>query len=235
MSRRRGSGFAGRCVAVAAVMACGTLLQAQDQQHGKTERFFQITAGLGVSAHADPSMVNYINQVARPPPDQKLSQFASASEFFITPELQVSEDWSVGIEYSYFLKSYTSVGGTYQWDFSYSTQMPTFLVHYLTPGDGYWLKFGGGVGYAFGDFNERFLFTGASEEYRSSGPSFKIEAVGNTEFDPHFWGSIGVDLRWVFAGKLNTAAVRSVTPPSLNFFSAGVKFGVTFQLWGSAR
>ncbi len=222
-------------LAACLVLACTSEARAQVRQDSTRDRFFQITAGMGVSAHADPSVVNYINQVALPPPDQKLSQFASASEFFITPEIQVSEDWSVGVEYSYFLKSYTSIGGTYQWDFSYTTQMPTLLVHYLTPGDGYWLKFGGGVGYAFGDFTERFLFTGSQAEYKTSGPSFKIEAVGNTEFDEHFWGSIGVDLRWVFAGTLNTPSIPSIAPPRLDFFSAGVKFGVTFQLWGAAR
>jgi hypothetical protein len=159
------------------VIVTGSTLQAQDRQVDAHGRFFQITAGMGVSAHSDPSMTNYINQLALLPPDQKLAQFASASEFFITPELQVSEDWSIGLEYSYFLKSYTSIGGAYLWDFSYTTQMPTLLAHYLTPGDGYWLKFGGGVGYAFGDFTERFLFTGSQAEYKTSGPSFKIEAV----------------------------------------------------------
>ncbi len=235
MNKREDSGSAGTLLlAILTVVACPAL-HAQTGQQAVREPFFQITAGMGVDAHADPSMVDYINQVALLSPDQKLSPFASASEFFITPELQVNDDWSVGLEYSYFLKSYTSVGGTYVWDFSYSTHMPTLLVHYLTPGDGYWLKFGGGIGYAFGDFSERFLFTGSQDDYRTSGPSFKLEAVGNTEFDEHFWGSIGVDLRWVFAGKLNTAAVRTVAPPRLDFFSAGVKFGVTFQLWGPAR
>ncbi len=222
-------------MAACVLLAATSTVLSQAKQDSSRGRFFQVTAGMGVSAHADPSVVNYINQVALPPPDQKLSQFAAASEFFITPELQVNDDWSVGLEYSYFLKSYSSVGGVYVWDFSYTAHMPTLLVHYLTPGDGYWLKFGGGVGYAFGDFTERFQFTGAQEEFKTSGPSFKIEAVGNTEFDEQFWGSIAVDLRWVFAGTLNTPEVPGVAPPRLDFFSAGVKFGITFQLWGAGR
>ncbi len=199
------------------------------QQTSGGKKFIQITAGLGVSAHSDPTILNYINALTLPSPDQKLSGFTSASEFFITPEVQISNEWSVGLEYSYLLKSYNVLGG-YQWDFSYSVQMPTVLVHYLTPGDGYFLKFGGGVGYAIGNLSEQFAQTGAGESSRASGPGFKIEAVGNTEFDEHFWGSIGVDLRWVYAGSFKGSVVSTAPTPKLDFFSAGVKFGVTFQL-----
>ncbi len=199
------------------------------QQPDSTGRFVQITAGLGVSAHWDPTILDYINALTIPSPDQKLAGFATASEFFITPEVQVSDDWSVGLEYSYFLKSY-NVSGFYQWNFSYTAQLPTLLVHYLVPGEGYWLKFGGGPGYAFGNLSSEFLQTGSTERATTNGPSFKIEAVGNTEFDEHFWGSIGVDLRWVYAGSFKVATVGSAPVPTLDFFDAGIKFGVTFQL-----
>jgi hypothetical protein len=92
------------------------------------------------------------------------------------------------------------------------------------------LKFGGGIGYAFGSLTEHYVLSGQENKSAAAGPSFKIEAVGNTEFDEHFWGSIGVDLRWVYAGTFKTVAVSTVQPPKLDFFSAGIKFGVTFQL-----
>jgi hypothetical protein len=202
---------------------------ALSRQTNSGERFFQITGGLGVGAHSDPTITNYVNALTLPTPDQKLSDFTSASEFFVTPEFQVSEEWSVGLEYSYLVKSYNVIG-SYQWDFSYSAQMSTLLVHYLIPGDGYWLKFGGGVGYAFGDLSEQFVQTGAGERSKASGPAFKLEAVGNTKFDEHFFGSIGVDLRWVYAGSFKGGIVSTAPAPKLDFFSAGVKFGVTFQL-----
>lgn len=198
------------------------------QQSATHSKFVQITAGLGVSAHSDPSIVDYINQLAAISPDQQLSHFASASEFFITPELQITDDWSLALEYSYMVKSY-SVSGFTQWDFSYTTQMPTLIAHYLLSGEGYLLKFGGGVGYAFGNMSEQLVSTGTSESRSASGPSIKVEAVGNTEFDEHFWGSIGVDLRGVFAGSLKNSTISVVPAPKLNFFSAGIKFGVTYQ------
>ena len=199
------------------------------QQSSSDGRFIQITGGLGVSALSDPSIINYINGLTLPIPDQKLSDFASASEFFVVPEFQVSNEWSIGLEYSYLLKSYNVIG-SYQWDFSYSAQMSTLLVHYLVPGDDYWLKFGGGVGYALGNFKEQFVESGASESSKASGPAFKVEAVGNTRFDDHFWGSIGVDLRWVYAGSFKGGIQSSAPTPKLDFFSAGIKFGITVQI-----
>lgn len=205
------------------------MVSAFAQQPEDGARFIQITAGLGVNAHTDPTILDYINALTYPSPDQKLTGFTSASEFFITPEVQVSDAWSVGLEYSYLIKSYNSVG-QYQVDFSYSVQMPTLLVHYLIPGDGYWLKVGGGIGGAFGTLTENYLQIGAGESSTASGPGFKIEAVGNTKFDEHFWGSIGVDLRWVYAGAFKGGLSTSAPTPKLDFFSAGVKFGVTFSL-----
>ncbi len=213
-------------VGVALVFTSGCVV-AQEQSNSRS-RFIQISAGMGVSAHWDPTMADYINALTLPSPGQKLAGFTSASEFFITPEVQVSDDWSVGLEYSYFLKSY-NVSGFYQWDFSYNAHLPTFLVHYLVPGNGYWLKFGGGVGYAFGKLSSDFLETGGSENANTSGPSFKIEAVGNTEFDEHFWGSIGVELRWVYAGSFKGGIVSSAPAPKLDFFNAAIKFGVTIE------
>jgi hypothetical protein len=217
------------CLVLSFILALVPTFTAFSQQSKSGEKFIQVTAGLGVSAHTDPSIINYINALTLPSPDQKLSGFSSASEFFIAPEVQINDEWAVGLEYSYLLKSYNISGGL-PWNFSYSVQMPTLLVHYLVPGDGYWLKFGGGPGYAFGNLTEQFVETGASESSKASGPALKVEAVGNTEFDKHFWGSIGLDLRWVYAGSFRGGVQSTAPTPKLDFFSAGIKFGVTFQL-----
>ena len=186
-------------------------------------RFIQVSGGLGVGAHSAPSIVDYISGSC----GQRTAEFASASEFFVTPEVQITDDVSLAVEYSYLVKSYNFEPA---WMFSYAVQMPSLLVHYLLPGEGYWLKFGGGVGFANGTFTERYSISGAEASYDASGFSLKAEAVGNTKFDEHFWGSIGLDLRWVFGGTFKETAQSYLAPPRLRFFSAGVKFGVLFQL-----
>jgi hypothetical protein len=213
-------------------------LCAQSAASDSSKRFFDITVGLGVAGHSAPSIVNYINSVARPSLDQRLNQFSTAAEFYAVPELQVAREWSMGIEYSLLIKSYTlqDQSGTYRTEMSYQVQMPSLLAHYLVIGEGYRVKLGGGLGYHFVQFDQSFA-NGASETLRTGGIGVKLDAIGNTKFDETFYGSIGVDLRWDFLGTLARSGAaadvaRSITSlPQMNFFNAGVKFGVTFQLF----
>jgi hypothetical protein len=161
------------------------------------------------------------------------------AEFYFVPELQVSREWSAAIEYSLLVKSYsiTSSSGFLRTEISYEVHMPSILVHYLVFSEGFRLKLGGGVGYHFVKFDQTFSTTGVGETLRSNGLGFKLDAIGNTKFDETFYGSIGVDLRWDFLGSLSRSAeapqiARSGPDlPKMTFFNAGVKFGVTFQLF----
>ncbi len=74
-------------------------VKAQSLASDSSKRFFDFTIGLGVAVHSAPSIVNYINAIASPSPDQKVGQFNTAAEFYAIPELQVADQWSVGIEY----------------------------------------------------------------------------------------------------------------------------------------
>jgi hypothetical protein len=212
-------------------------LPAQSSGEQSSHRFVDFTAGMGIDLHSANSIANYINLVAQPRLDQKLSDFSSAVEFYGVPEVQVSDDWSVGLEYGLLIKSYAmdDRGGDSRSEFSYQVHMPTLLVHRLVFGNGYRVKLGGGIGYHFADFTQRFPTVGSEETLTAGGIGFKLEAVGNTKFDETFYGSIGVDLRWDFAGTIKradgaSAPGSSVALPAMNFFSAGLKFGVTFQL-----
>ncbi|MCX6133376.1 MAG: hypothetical protein NTU47_06135 [Ignavibacteriales bacterium] len=224
------------------VLFFGGFLQSSSAQQSPLQnanRFFDVTAGLGIAVHSTPLLANYINALAQPPLDQRVDQFNSAAEFYVIPELQVSRDWSVGIEYSMLLKSYSidSRSAYARTEIAYEVHMPSVLLHYLVFGDGFRLKFGGGAGYHFAKFDQSFPLIGAGETFRISGPGFKIDAVGNTKFDDTFYGSIGIDLRWDFLGALSRSAGASQVArsgpdlPKMNFFNAGVKFGVTFQLF----
>lgn len=215
------------------------VVDAQQSQSQKSSKFFEISGGMGISLHSTPSLTDYINATAHPRQEQLLDEFSSAVEFFITPELQVSEEWSMGLEYSLLLKSYTldDRSGFSRSEFSYQVHMPTFLVHYVVFGEGYKVKFGGGVGYHFAKFNQSFPSYGTGDDLSAKSIGVKLEAVGNTKFDETFYGSIGVDLRWDFLGTLKKSDGSeafdraSNTTAKMNFFSAGLKFGVTFQLY----
>lgn len=196
--------------------------------------FIHVSAGMGVDALSIPSIANYINAQVNPLPGQQIEAFSSGFEFTLSPEVRVSENWSAGLEYSYLLRTLTptDVGGFHRWEFTVNAHMPTAVAHYLISGTSYWLKVGGGAGYYFG----RLLRSvdGTETSFHADGIGFKLEAFANTEFDEHFWGCIGVDLRWCYAGALKdqngVSANMGQTTAKMNFFTAGVKFGVMVQL-----
>ena len=202
-------------------------------QSAPPSRFFSLSAGMGISAHSAPSTVDYISTVLQLRESDKIGDFTSAIEFFATPELQLSDDWSLALEYSYLVKSYrlSSTAGPGTSEFSTSIHMPTAVVHYLVPGQGYWLKVGGGVGYYFGTFSQMLFGSGQTESFHASAPGLKLEVVGNTMFDESFYGYIGIDARWGFdeAFSRDDGSVPSYqgTAPSLGFFNLGLKLGVT--------
>ena len=223
---------------VLASVVVPTKLAAQTPGTETNRRFIDVTVGMGIDMHSATSLVNYINFVAQPRIDEKVNNFSSAVEFFAVPEVQVSQDWSAGVEYSLLIKSYAidDRSGFSRSEFSYQVHMPTVLVHRLLLGEGYRVKLGGGIGYHFAKFTQSFPTVGSEETLSADGLGIKLDAVGNTKFDETFYGSIGADLRWDFEGTLRrspgvaAATTTSIQLPKMNFFSAGLKFGVTFQL-----
>jgi hypothetical protein len=203
-----------------------------------SSRFVDLTVGMGIDMHSASSLVSYLNLMAQPRSDEKLYDFSSAVEFYAVPEVQVSQQWSLGIEYALLIKSYAidDRSGFSRSDFSYQIHMPTFLVHRLLLGEGYRVKLGGGLGYHVANFTQSFPTNGSEETVSAQGFAVKLDAIGNTKFDDTLYGSIGVDLRWDLEGTLKHASGAvpatntSVPLPKMNFFSAGLKFGFSFQL-----
>lgn len=221
---------------MAALAGTPCALYAQPAEVTTADRFFDVTVGLGINAHFASAVANYVNQIALPWPEQKADIVTSAPEVFAACELQVSDDWSVGAEYSVLLKTYTvdDRSGYARSNFSYQVHMPSVVVHRLLFGEGYRVKAGGGVGYHFCSFQQEFQPYGTEETLRTSGPSLKLEVVGNTKFDESFYGSIGIDLQWDLLGTLSregaAATGRSVELPTMSFFNVGIRLGITFQL-----
>lgn len=211
---------------------------AQDSGEKLASKELSISAGLGVAAHSAPLLNDYINAIGQPGLDQRLDEFTSAPEFFVHPEVRISEDWVLGVEYSLMLKSYslTDVSGYARSEFSYQVHMPTLTVAYFVPGDGYRFKFGGGLGYHVATMAQNLPSFGSQTDYSTRGFGIKLNAVGNTKFDETFYGLIEVDLRWEFLGALKTSdgveAVesRSNAKAKMNFFNVGLKFGILLQL-----
>lgn len=218
--------------AILIVLAGAFVLRAQAQEDSLHRRFIGVSAGLGVTLINANDVVNFINVISVE--QQRQDNFATAAEFFGEGEFQVAPTWGLAVEYSYLLKSYNLVLPGFSPNFiEYKISMPTLIAHYVLQGEGYFFKFGGGLGYHSATLIEQYP-SGSEVDYRTNGLGLKVQAVGNTEFDEHLYGYIAVDARKDFMGEFKDGAGAPLSIPgtgqnvSMNFFSAGVKFGLSY-------
>ena len=201
------------------------------------ENSFALFAGMSVNAVAASDIVDYINSVSTYA--QRVDDFASAVDFFGGVEFPVGKGWGMKLEHTYLVKSYNfpgNTGGTY--DFFYSVQVPSVLVQKVISGDGYFVKFGAGGGYHFGSAEQTISTYGISSDYTAEGIGLKAEMTGQTAFDENFFGYISGHLGWEFLGELKEAATEQnlsqptnvSEPVKLNYFFAGIRFGVIYYL-----
>ncbi len=196
--------------------------------------YFAVGGGMGVSAVSAGDVVDYMNTLAAP--TERIDEFGTAVEFFISPEYQLNSSWGLKAEYAYLLKSFTvpTGQGIGNYDFTYEVHMPTVVLQYLIIREGYLFKFGVGAGYHFGSFSERFPTSVAEVDYSARGFGAKVEATGHTSLGDNLYGSIAGDLRLDFVGDLESKTGRKLVNivnqdnVSLHFFSLGVKFGLSY-------
>ncbi len=205
------------------------LLPAQDSWPSWTA----VSAGMGISALSAPSVVDYVNSASQAPTSEKVSEFFSVTEFVFAPEIRVAEDWSVGVDYMYRLKSLAVNSGGSQSRFEISGHHLSLVAHYLLEGETYLVRLGGGAGVVLGTFSEALFGSPLFTDFSARGGSLKVEAVGDTKFDDHFYGTIGADMRWVFGGtyrdgdrEVQVGAMKA----GVSSFSLGLKLGILVRL-----
>jgi hypothetical protein len=193
------------------------------------ENTFSIYGGMGISIADAPGLVKYLNTLENP---TVLNNFATDVEFFGGAEFPLSFEWGGAVEYAYLFKSYSlSVGDAGTYTVFYSLHMPTAMVHYVITGEGYFLKFGGGIGYHTGSLEQKDPY-GNDITYSAHGIGLKGQVVGQTAFDEHLYAYIGGDMRWELLGKLKsdngTVLQNQGRVASLSMFVVGLNFGVVY-------
>lgn len=189
-----------------------------------------VYGGMGIHLVSAPSIVRYIN--ASPFSAERADAWATAIEFFGGVEAPVSRSWAVKGEYSYFFKSYTVSAGTSGDGLHYAVNAPMALVQYVMPGKGYFIKLNAGGGYHWGTVTPPNNIYAAEPAYKASGPGFRLEAEGQTAFDAHLFGYFSATADAEFLGTVHSDGGRELTngggPVSLNYFAAGVRFGLMY-------
>ena len=200
------------------------------------ENSFAVVGGMGINLVRSSQIVDYINSVALY--SQRVNDWGTAVDFFGGVEFPVSNGWGIKLEESYLFQSYSFIdnsGASATFDFFYSVNAPSVIIQKVITGKGYFVKLGAGGGYRIGNVTQKISTFGLQNDYVTTGGGIKVEIVGQTAFDDHFYGYIGGQMGEEILGKLAISkqqyldpAGRSPQSISLRYFYAGLRFGVIY-------
>ena len=190
-----------------------------------------LSAGMGVCYVHPPDIVDVVNST--PGATERLPQFKSAVEFFLSAEFPLSESWLIKGEYAYVLGTYNLGSSFGPAEYSFWLHMPSLLAEYVLANEGvYNVKIGAGGGYHFGSLSEK--FSTIDDRYAGKGLGMLLDIEATTAFGDHLFAYFGGNFRWEFVGKLTNGAGLSpgVTGrgdrPTLNLFGLGARLGFTY-------
>jgi hypothetical protein len=183
-----------------------------------------VGAGMGFEYYNAPSLAQFLVKRAGgaiPGTYVTAFQLKTNAEYFIL------SNWTLGVEYAYLVNQ--SNGNAYQISYSYS--LPTLTVHKVLPGDNYYLRFGGGIGYHSFSMSERDPY-GGTIDYSAKGIGLKFDVAFDTKLGEDFYARVEGDARAEYTGSFNAA--DELTPAgnhpsySSNLSGVGVTFGLVY-------
>ena len=197
----------------------------------------ELKAVMGINFMSIPSMQDYLNQTFAPPNDQ-LGSFVSSVIFAGEGGLFLNENFEMTMEIAYQIYSYTTTGLGGQYNLSYNNLMPSILAYYVLGGNGYNLKFGGGMGIRFPSADESLPATGSTITYTSTGYGIMARAEGNTLLGGNIYTNIGAEIRFDANGEPENngkTLYNNVQKENVNFntFSLGIRLGITYIIGGN--
>ena len=195
----------------------------------------ELKGTMGINFLSVPSMQDYINFSH---PDDQLGSFNSAIIFEIEGGYFLSPSFVISIDGAYQLFSYTNVSTNGKYEMVYSVIPISLLGYYVIGGNGYNIKFGGGIGPRIVNVEESLPARGTTDKYGSTGVGFIVRIEGNTLLGGNFYANLGADLRYDLNGEPENNGEKlsnSVYNKDVNFdtFSLGVKLGISYLIRGT--
>jgi hypothetical protein len=203
------------------------------QSLNKKKNYTSFSFGMGALYSNNPSLKKFIqNKIPlynTLGPNDQLSEFYTGIDFFGGLEKQITKNFSIKGEYSYFVKSY-NVNYFPQYNFSYSNHQPYLMFYYIIPQEYSYIKLGAGTGYILSKLTVKEF--GAENSYTSGGVGFQAEAILNAQIGKSFAGYLSVYfVNTILPGLKDSNGkelLNNVTGETVNLssFGAGIRFGV---------
>ena len=183
---------------------------------------FEVGAGMGLSFFNAPDLRDYINSNFSAGND--MPSFTTSADFFTELNYNISEHTQLSFEYDFNIYSYNSNIGIGLYDLQLNNHKPSFLVFYYLSGNGYKLKFGGGMGLRFSSADEELY--GSIVTYSTSGMGFIAKAQGDTKLiGDNLYALIAGEITYDLPGEINTLNGGKF---NLNTLGIGLKLGAIY-------
>lgn len=194
----------------------------------------KLRTSMGVDYVSTPSLYDYINQNSFGSSNE-IGSFKTAINFSGEIDYAVSENYEIGIDFTYRLFSYTTLSGLQKYEMAYHNFMPGIVAYYVIAGDGYQFKFGGGVGIRLLSVDETLPTINTADNYKASGFGFLLRGTGNTRIGTDLYANINFDARYDVNGEPDNNGQKitnnvTKTPVNFNSFSVGLSLGLTYFL-----
>ena len=148
------------------------------QNNNESDKF-DLRGGMGISFLSMPSLTDYLN-LNFAAPNQQLGTFVSAVDFSCEAGYLLNDHYEISVEVAYMINSYNYSYSLGEYRLNYGILMPSVLNYYVIKGEGFYFKFGGGVGPRFVSANQQLPGTPSAQTYTSTGFGLILKADGNT-------------------------------------------------------
>jgi hypothetical protein len=209
------------------------------EKQNKNTQYKSFSGGMRLSYGNNPSLLKFVQyelpDYYKVPESQQISDFNVGYEFYGGFEYQVTKNFSLKAEYSYFVKSVNSTAPQYSmYDFTYYDNNMLLTGLYLIPGEYFYLKFGAGAGLVLSKLSTQTY--GLENNYNSTGLNLKLEGVLNTQISNSLATYFGVFLSNTFNGTLKKSdgsklLNRTGDEVNLNSFKLGLSLGFEYFIF----
>lgn len=191
----------------------------------------EISATMGIDFISTPSFKEYIDQNYAA--GDEMSDFSSAVQFTVKYGRMINPNFMIAGEIGYQIYSYNNFFSLGQYDISANNIMPSIIAYYVSSGDGYFFKFGGGAGLRMIYITEKLPGDANSSDYLASGFGLLLRGEGTTRIDGNLHAHIGADIRYDLAGKPekrgeNLSPNRTFEQVDFNSLIVGVRLGLSY-------
>lgn len=211
-------------------------INSQNKKIGKPfKNRFSFSLGMGISMSTAPSFVDYVRNDLPLVNKDSVKSFGVGFEFFGSLEYDVSKEFSLKLDYSYFVKNLSVDYSYFTYNYFYSVHQPYLMGFYVIRKNNYGFKFGAGLGYHFGHMTKD-IGASSNLDYNSSGLGYRGEVLFYSNLSDRLGSYVSGFIMGNSIGALKDSnsniLKNSLTGSDVNLsgFGVGARLGISFYL-----